>query len=221
MFSILALNKAIPITLPTPEAIKEASVSATEVASPILASLKETTALSFQSIFDSVQGFVGSLNWASPSWDLFIVLFTLMSTVVYGFFLGRNRLIVLMMSVYMALAVVNVAPLVTPLLGGNPTSPDFYLIRIALFILSFVIVFFLVSRTALFNTFAAPEMLSAWWHVFLLSFLQVGLLLSVVLSFLPPESGAILSPFIRELFTTPTARAVWIVLPMLAMALVR
>ncbi len=217
----LALNKAIPISIPTPEATQDALESASNIAAPVLSNIKQTTALSVQSIFDSVQAFVGSLNWQAPSWDLFIVLFALMSTVVYGFLLGRNRLIVLMMSVYMALAVVNVAPLVTPLLGGDPASPDFYLIRIGLFIFAFVVVFFLVSRTALFNTLAAPEMLSAWWHVFLLSFLQVGLLLSVVLSFLPPESSAILSPFIRELFTTPTARAIWIVLPMLAMALVR
>ena len=53
-----------------------------------------------------------TLNWLQPTWDLFIILFFLIAALVYGIALGRDRILVIMVSIYMALAVVNYIPFI-------------------------------------------------------------------------------------------------------------
>ena len=45
--------------------------------------------------------FVTNINWAAPSWDLFIILFFIVAAFLYGLSLGRNRVIVILVSIYM------------------------------------------------------------------------------------------------------------------------
>jgi polyferredoxin len=56
-----------------------------------------------------------------------------------------------------------------------------------------------------------------WWQSVIFSFLHVGLILSVVLSFLPSEGVSALSPAIRSVFTGANQQFGWIIAPVLAM----
>ncbi len=67
------------------------------------------------------------------------------------------------------------------------------------------------------GTIAASDSLGKWWQVILFSFLHVGLLISVALSYLPPEAGERLAPFTRDVFISDPGKFFWIVAPVFAM----
>ena len=49
----------------------------------------------------AIRDFLNSFHLGSASgWDLFIILIFLIAVLIYGFFLGRNRMIVLLLSSY-------------------------------------------------------------------------------------------------------------------------
>ena len=161
-----------------------------------------------------------SINWAQPSWDLFIILFFIVGALLYGFSLGRDRVIVILISVYMALAVVNTAPYI----GSIATQvglDKLFAFRISTFVGVFVILFFLMSRSALLATVASSDNRGTWWQVLLFSFLHIGLLISITLSFLPAQAVQHLAPFTRTIFVQDNAKFIWIVAPILAMMLVK
>jgi len=164
--------------------------------------------------------FFQNLDWTNPSWDLFIVLFFLIASIIYGLSLGRDRILVILIAIYMALAVVNYAPFAEKLVSGT-TLEDFFLIRVLSFAAVFLILFFLLARSALLHTIGAHASHSSWWQVFVFSFLHVGLLISITLSFLPESFTSQLSPFTHNVFATENARFIWIILPIVVMALVR
>ena len=62
---------------------------------------------------------------------------------------------------------------------------------------------------------------AAWWQLFVLSIAQVGLLAMVILSFMPAQPLANLGCLIKKVFIGPEAKFLWILLPILAMVLMR
>lgn len=168
----------------------------------------------------TAQNFVTNVNWAQPSWDLFIVLFFIIAGFLYGLSLGRDRIIVILVSIYMALAVVNTAPYI-----GNFQADvgieNVFVFRISAFVAVFIALFLLLARSALLQTIANSDTKGSWWQVMLFSFLHVGLLISIVLSFLPPGAVNHLAPATRSFFVSETARFLWIVGPIAAMILIK
>ena len=88
------------------------------------------------------------------------------------------------------------------------------------FTVVFIILFFLLSRSALSKTIASDSS-GSWWQVILFSVIHVGLLISITLSFLPPESIEKLSPWTRSIFVYDYARLAWIILPIILMILLK
>lgn len=166
------------------------------------------------------KSFVANINWAQPSWDLFIILFFIVAALLYGLSLGRDRVITILISVYMALAVVNFAPYIGSFTADVGVS-QFFVVRVSTFVVVFVALFFLMSRSALLATVAKSDSTGAWWQVLLFSFLHVGLLVSITLSFLPDTATANLAPITQRLFAQDNARFFWIVAPIISMILIR
>lgn len=155
-----------------------------------------------------------SIDWAHPSWDVFIYLFFFVAAILYGLSLGRDRIMVIMVSIYMALAVVKTVP-ESVVLPGN------FVLNVSAFLGAFVIIIFLLARSALLRTIAGVDSKGAWWHVILFSILHIGLLISVTLSFLPEATINSLSQTTRSIFTDDLGRFIWVVAPILAMIVVR
>lgn len=162
---------------------------------------------------------VANINWTQPSWDLFIILFFLVAGLLYGLSLGRDRIITIMVSIYMALAVVNTAPYIAGPGEGEPQT--LAALRVSGFLAVFILLFFLLSRSALLKTVASSDSAGPWWHVMLFSMLHVGLLVSITLSFLPHGAADHLAPITQKIFVQDIARFIWIVAPILAMVLFR
>ncbi|MBD3250914.1 hypothetical protein GF380_00325, partial [Candidatus Uhrbacteria bacterium] len=94
--------------------------------------------------------FLQQINWAVPTWDLFIALFFIVGALLYGLSMGRDRVIIVLISSYMALAVVGNAPLLQNIQAYEIGFGDEnFVIKIGLFIAAFLLLFFLVSRSAL------------------------------------------------------------------------
>ncbi len=168
----------------------------------------------------TAQNFVANVNWAQPSWDLFIVLFFIVAGFLYGLSLGRDRVIVILVSIYMALAVISTAPYIGTF-HADVGVANLFVFRISTFLAVFVALFILLARSALLQTIASADTRGAWWQVLLFSFLHVGLLISIVLSFLPPGTVDRLAPLTRSVFTSETGRFLWIVGPILAMVMIK
>lgn len=166
---------------------------------------------------DVVAG-VLNINWTNPSWDLFIVLFFFIAAFLYGFSLGRDRVVAIMVSLYMALAVVNYAPFLQNLNTEINIVTSLFAFKISAFLGVFLVIFFFLSRSAIVRSLAGGGAVGKWWQVLLFSVLHAGLLVSVVLSFLPPDTLNYLSFATREIFTSEAGRFLWIILPILAMA---
>jgi hypothetical protein len=159
-----------------------------------------------------------SIDWSNPSWDLFIILFFVVAALLYGMSLGRDRIVTILVSIYMSLAVMNYAPFIRNPIETNFGIENLFVIKISSFIGIFVILFFIISRSALLNTIVGSnEQKGAWWQVMIFSILHVGLLIAIVLSFLPKESINSLAPFTKQVFTGDTALFWWIMGPILAM----
>ncbi len=154
------------------------------------------------------------LDWNNPSWDLFLVLFFLVGALLYGLSLGKDRIIAIMVSIYMAVAIIQVIPqdIVDYALANNIT------LEMTAFVALFAILFFALSRSALLNAMSMKAQ-GSWWQVVALSFLHVGLLVSVVMSFLPPEILGHFSQQTQDVFLTEWARFGWMVAPVAAMLL--
>ena len=164
-----------------------------------------------------ISGFLSQINWAQPSWDLLIIFLFIVSAFFYGFSLGRSRIIVILISIYMALAVTNVFPY----LGKTILAVHlerFFAFPILVFLLVFVILLFLFSRTGFPQGIRGK---SRWWEIILFSILHVGLLISVILSFLPAEFLQEALPVSQIIFASALARFLWVTLPIVSMVLVK
>jgi len=154
------------------------------------------------------------IDFQNPSWDLFVVLFFVVASLLYGFSLGRDRIIIILISIYMALAVVQ-------------ALPDFVLkvtldqqvaFQITTFISLFVVLFFLISRSALMRTIGAGASDNGkWYQTIVFSVLHIGLLISITMSFLPLEALNKFAPLTKQIFTGEWEKFGWIIAPMLAM----
>jgi hypothetical protein len=159
-----------------------------------------------------------NVNWLQPSWDLFIVLFFIVASFIYGISLGRDRIIVILVAIYMALAIVNYIPFITAF-NASVSVNDAFALRVSVFLGVFILLFFFLSHSALIRNLGHRESQGGLIQVMIFSFLHVGLLISVTLSFFPIDLANVLSPLTQSIFVSDVAKAVWVILPVVMMAI--
>lgn len=153
------------------------------------------------------------VNFQNPTWDTFLFIFFLIAAFLYGMSLGRDRIIVILLSIYMSLAVVEALPDFVL----NITINQNFAFQVTAFISLFVVLFFLFSRSAILNTLGEGRSRGGFIEVIIFSFLHVGLLISIAMGFMPPEFLAKFSPTTITIFTQEWARFLWIAAPIAAM----
>lgn len=151
---------------------------------------------------------------SSPSWDTFLVILFLFSAITYAFFVSRERLAVVLLSVYSALAVVDHTPLISNALKTFPRE-DLFKYELGAFVVLFLVLYMLFSQSMSLRADG-----HAWWQAAILSFLQVGLFLTAVMSFIPLQLVS-QSSLAMTYFTSDIARSAWMLAPIAAMILMR
>lgn len=157
---------------------------------------------------------VSHIDLATPSWDVFLLLLFVLGALVYGLTLGRDRVIVIMVALYMGLAVVTNAPYLRSISAS--VAVNAFAVRISLFLGVFALLFFLLSKNALLRSIDVGHS-GKLFQTALFSVLHVGLLVSVAFSFLPDAALAHFSQQTRDLFLSDPARFAWLVAPIGAM----
>lgn len=156
------------------------------------------------------------LNWSTPTWDLMILIFFIVAVLIYTFVLGRDRIVAVLVSTYLALAVATNLPFmdkITDLIHNN----NLFKFQASSFLVVFVLIFFLASRGSLMSGYFSGSL----WQVLILSILQIGLMISIIFSFLPAQSLSHISEYTKIIFTSDFGKFCWIVLPILALAFFR
>ena len=154
--------------------------------------------------------FLNAVDWSKPTWDLFIVLLIAVGALLYGSALGRDRIMVNMVALYMAIAVMKSVPDSVMLWDGLFVQLSAFVGLIAIFI-------FLLSRSALQRTIAAVDTRGPWWQSIVYSVVPIGLFISVILTMLPESSLDKLQPITKQIFVQPGAAFAWIVIPIFIM----
>lgn len=153
-----------------------------------------------------------------PSWDLFIVLFFIFISLIYGLSLGRDRILVILISIYTSYAIVSYLPFLIP----NPESislNDQFALRITFFLIVFILLFFFLSNSVMHHSFTSFSFRRSVFQSILFSVLHVGLLISITLSFFPSELTHVLSPFTQSVFLGNIAKSFWMLSPIVFMTI--
>lgn len=164
--------------------------------------------------------FLTNINWAQPNWDLFIILFFIVAAFLYGLSLGRDRVIVILVSIYMGLAIVNTAPYLNNF-SAEVSFNNASIFKVTIFLGIFIALFFLLSRSALLHTIAASDSPGRWWQSILFSFFHVGLMISIIMAYLPKDIVNNVSSGMRNFFISDPAKFFWLVAPIVVMVLIK
>lgn len=157
---------------------------------------------------------LSAFNWSSPSWDAFIMLAWVVVSVIYTFAAGRGRVINILLSIYISKLLVLEAPFITVALGRGLPPVWASLQQLAAFLAVFLIMFVLLGRYA-FRTAADTKHVSGVLVSVIFSFLQIGLLINIILNWLPANSQNSFSDLIKILFINHTAEFIWLILPLI------
>lgn len=163
-----------------------------------------------------IQSAINGISWTSPSWDLFIIIIIIAGVFLYSLSLGKDKVFVILTSSYISLVLVTKLPLIQEALGIQLGGS--FINNAVLFIGGTLFLFFVLSNSA-FAFVSDQEPNKSWFQTTALSFLQIGLMISVVVSFLAPEEIAALSDFIKFFFAGNQAQLFWLISPLIAITI--
>lgn len=127
-----------------------------------------------------------------------------------GFLLGRNRLVNVIMGIYVSLVLTRAC---SPLL-----PKDFFLSEAGVF--AAILVAFVLADRALFWIQVSSVPQDLLWRVVATGLLTAGMLTSVLVTLLPKKTVAAFPiPVPVAYFGTPVAAALWLFLPLVVLAL--
>ncbi len=152
------------------------------------------SSIAFNKFFDyfkAVPAFLGRFtdfksNLNLNSGTLFIGL-GLVAVLLYGLSLGRTRAVISLVSVYIAFTLNALFPYFNELKNLIKFSVDDYIIRSFLFLVVYAVIFLVLNYSFISKKFSSADF--SLFSVILLSVLQLGLLASIITSFLPQEVG--------------------------------
>ena len=156
---------------------------------------------------------VKSFNWQNPSWDLFIFLFWSVASVIYAFTAGRGRIINILFSVYIAKLLTVEAPFLTQAIENKLPQSLVSTQQLVSFLVLFLLLFFFLGKFA-FRTSADGRRLGSMVFGLIFAVLQIGLLINIILGFLPSGIQDNFSELVKIIFLGRTASFVWLLVPL-------
>lgn len=157
----------------------------------------------------------------SGSWDWLSALVFLAVALAYGLFMGRNRLVVVTLGVYFSFLLTRAIPWTELAWLGFKTAPD-STVQIFIFLALVLGFYFVIPHSALrYAMKLGGKGGGTWWQILIMSILQIGLILAMVIAFLPAKVTAGLSPLAQLVFVGPAAYFIWLLLPILAIMFLR
>jgi len=150
-----------------------------------------------------------------PTWDIILIFVMIAIGFFYGISRGRHKMISSVINTYVSLAVFNAVPIAA--LAQYIKTDNLFVIKTAVFFAIFLPLVFLLNR-------GRPRYFKSnisWWQVFILSFIQTGLLIHIVFSFLSPDTAKNLAPLTKSFFANTNLTIWWLTIPLLFMMFLR
>ncbi|MCH8049448.1 hypothetical protein IH979_01920 [Patescibacteria group bacterium] len=154
-------------------------------------------------------------NISFTTWDTLVVLVVLAVVIAYSFTIGKDYVTTIIIALYMAAAGITFAPLLASLTLDVDLEP--HSIKIILLIALFLITLWIISHNGYFEPYIVPS----GWEVVVFSVLFTGLLLTLVVTYLPQEVIDGFAPSTRLLFANDSAATIWVLAPIGAMILIK
>ena len=144
-------------------------------------------------------------------------LLGLIFLLLYGLSLGRTRALISLLGIYIAYAVMSVFPYLDRLHESIAISPDLYITRIGLFLVIYIFVFVAMNRSLVKGRLTLKD--ASFFSVSVISFLQLGLLITIVTNIIPFGILKISGNFsgVAEYFSTNEALFYWFLAPMIVL----
>jgi uncharacterized membrane-anchored protein len=139
--------------------------------------------------------------------------FWAVASVIYAFAAGRGRIINILISVYMAQLLTIKAPFLSHALSEKLNVTVASLQQLITFVVIFLVLFLFMGRYV-FRTSADSKRLGSLLFGVIFSFLQIGLLINIILSYLPPSVLSNFSPLVQTVFIQNYSGFVWLLLPL-------
>lgn len=135
--------------------------------------------------------------------DVTLLLTIVLASFIFGMLIGRYRIVSILINIYISFAIVTVIP--------EKFFEDYTLKLI--FFLGIIVSLALFNRR-LFEVYFTGSGSGFLWRVFAMSFLEVMLLLSITLSFLPKKIAlGYVSAKAFDYLAFGTAPLIWMVIP--------
>jgi len=142
-----------------------------------------------------------------------LILVFLAGGAAFGIGLGRNRLGLIVFSSYFSFIICKFIPWTT-FLGREPDVN----VKIFLFFAIILAIFFAAPYSGLSGSLRiSGRGRSSFWQVAILGALEVGFIVSAVISFLPAKTIADLGSLAGKFFAGPLAQFLWLVLPLVGL----
>jgi len=148
-----------------------------------------------------------------PTWDVLVIFFFIAAGFFYGFSAGIKRLIAVLFGLYTGQLIFENLHFLDFFVKGMDLT-EIFLFRIVAFAIIVLILSYFFSKTIFTGGYGETKI---WWHIFLLSFLEVGLLMSVVFRLFPASDIFTFSPVVSYVFASRGAFFWWLVLPLCAL----
>lgn len=165
----------------------------------------------------AVEELTGQMTNTSYAGNILIGLLFVVVIAVYGFFLDPHNRLISLLSIYIGLSMVKFFPFERwDIFGWN-----MWLLELVLFLAAMVSTVLILSLTHLFKIIYVKNFIKRWWEAGISGFLHSGLLVSVILSFLPAKFLTQFSPWFLNIFISEKARFWWVILPIVGLLLMR
>ena len=151
--------------------------------------------------------------FSHPTWDVLAVFFFVAAGFFYGISMGRTRMTAVLLSIYISQLLFEHTRFINFFLESREILEIFLLKAAAFFALIVILSHFLTK--SVFRPMAEDS--GIWWQIFLLSFSEVGLLISAVFRLLPAVELFTFSPLVSYFFASPNAYFWWLILPLLVL----
>ncbi|HRY63347.1 MAG TPA: hypothetical protein P5267_01960 [Patescibacteria group bacterium] len=166
---------------------------------------------------ESVTSVAGQMTNTSYVGNILIALIFVVVILLYGFLMDPHNMVINLFALYVGSAVVRFFPFDE----WGVLGTALWLGQLILFIAVVVAMAILLSRTHLFRIIYVGNFLARWWSAIINGVLHAGLLVGILLSFLPVKFLTQFSPWALNAFIGIPARFWWTILPLVGLIFMR
>ena len=155
----------------------------------------------------------------NPTFDTLTILFLMVAAFFYGISIGRKRMALILISTYLGYAIYQVIPFLDGI-ADRFSGLSALLAYIAAFGGTVLAVYYVLSGSNLKNLLTLRSGgIGSWWQIFAMALMQVGLSVTIVLSFFAENLKIEFTPITTLLFMGDISRCLWFVGPILFLGL--